>query len=360
MSGPAESWHDQGSWSDQEASEADQTLSDSDQTASDSDQSGSDGDQAAAQSDQVLSDRDQAAADREFDAGPFSDPDRLRAYEEAQAERGAGTLARATAGTARAQIAAERDVRANRRDEIARRRDEIAAARDVAATLADRRAATAASDLMDLDPRTETAFAAAAVAREKAASARMRAAADRRHAARDREAAALDRAHLQTELRRSQFDDLTGALRRGIGEVLVGGEIERAWRDGGRLQVAFIDVDGLKGINDTLGHAAGDGALRCVYAGFRVRLRPYDPIIRWGGDEFVCLMPGVDADDARGRIEATRADLARLDPQVFVSFGLAGLRADDTVTTLIARADQALFDSRDGRWSGDDADPGLA
>jgi GGDEF domain-containing protein len=37
-----------------------------------------------------------------------------------------------------------------------------------------------------------------------------------------------------------------------------------------------------------------------------VRLRPYDPIVRWGGDEFVCVMPGADADDARGRIEATR------------------------------------------------------
>lgn len=349
MSCPAEFWREQASWSDQASLEADQTLADTDQTASDSDQTGSDGDQAAAQSDQVLSDRDQEAADLDLRSSPSADPVRLRAYQEAQAKRGEGTLARATASTARARISAERDAQATLRDENARRREKTAEARDAAAAHADRQAATMASELHDLDARTEAAVAAAAVAREKAASVRIRAAADRRYAARDREAAALDRADLQTELRRSQFDDLTGAFRRGIGEVLVGGEIERARRDGDRLQVAFIDVDDLKGINDTIGHAAGDSALRCVYAGFRVRLRPHDPVIRWGGDEFVCVMPGIDAGDARGRIEATRADLARLDPRVFVSFGLADLRTGDTVTSLIERADQALFEARGRR-----------
>ena len=352
MSGPAEFRHQQGSWSDQASVEADQTLADADQTASDSDQTGSDGDQAAAHSDQVLSDRDQEAADRDFRAGSSADPVRLRAYQDSQARRGEGTLARATASTARVRISAERDAQAALRGENARRRDKSAAARDIAAILADRKAATLAGELHGLDARTEAAFAAAAVAREKAAAARAQAAVDRRHAARDREAAALDRAHLEAELQRSQFDDLTGAFRRGIGEVMVGHEIERARRDGGRLQVAFIDVDDLKGTNDTIGHAAGDSALRCVYAGFRVRLRPYDPIIRWGGDEFVCVMPGTDADDARGRIEATRADLARLDPRVFVSFGLAGLRQDDTVRSLIERADQALFEARGRRSAG--------
>jgi diguanylate cyclase (GGDEF)-like protein len=349
VSGPAKSWHEQVPWFDPASAEADQTLADDDQTASDSDQSGSDGDQAAAQSDQVLSDRDQEAADLDFRSIPSADPVRLQAYQEAQAKRGEGTLARATTSTARARIAAERDAQATLRDENARRRDRTAAERDAAADLADRKAERLASELHHLDGPTKAAFAAAAVARERAMTVRVRAAADRRHAARDREAAALDRAHLQKELRRSQFDDLTGAFRRGIGEVMVGHEIERARRDGGRLQVAFIDVDDLKGINDTIGHAAGDSALRCVYAGFRVRLRPYDPIIRWGGDEFVCVMPGTDADDARGRIEATRADLARLDPRVFVSFGLVGLRTDDTVTTLIERADQALFETRGRR-----------
>jgi diguanylate cyclase (GGDEF)-like protein len=277
------------------------------------------------------------------------DPVRLRAYREARDRRDAGTATRTSAGAKRARISAQRDANAIRREENAGRRDETAAARDAIADVADNRAATAASELDELDPRTEAALAIAARAREKAAAARARAAVDRRKAAQDRQAAALDRAHLLSELGRSQFDDLTGAFRRGIGEVLVGGEIERARRQGDGLQVAFIDVDGLKGTNDTLGHAAGDAVLRCVYAGFRVRLRPYDPIIRWGGDEFVCVMPGTDADDARCRIEATRADLGRLDPRVSVSFGLAALREGDTVTTLIERADRALFDGRAAR-----------
>jgi diguanylate cyclase (GGDEF)-like protein len=289
---------------------------------------------------------DQGAAEVDGAPAAADDPVRLRTYREARAKRDAGAVTRTTAGAKRAQISAQRDANAIRREENAARRDETAAAREAIADRADRRAAAAASEFGDLDPRIEAALAMASTAREKAAAARARAAVDRRKAAQDRQAAALDRAHLLSELRRSQLDDLTGAFRRGIGEVLVGCEIERARRQGDGLQVAFIDVDGLKGTNDTLGHAAGDGVLRCVYAGFRVRLRPYDPIIRWGGDEFVCVMPGTDADEARDRIEATRADLGRLDPRVSVSFGLAGLRADDTVTTLVERADQALFDAR--------------
>jgi diguanylate cyclase (GGDEF)-like protein len=339
-------WHEQGAWSDQAASEADQTLSDSDQTASDSDQTGSDGDQASARSDQLLSDRDQEAADLEFRSGPFSDPLRLQAYEDAQATRGEGTLARTATGTVRARAAAERDAQAVYRDENAHQRDTTATARDVAAALADTKAAELAGNLDGLDTGTEVALAAAATAREKAATARVRAATDRRHAARDREAAALDRRHLQAELRRSRFDDLTGAFRRGIGEVLVANEIDRAGRDSGSLQLAFIDVDDLKGTNDIDGHAAGDSALRCVHAGFRVRLRPYDPIIRWGGDEFVCVIPGASAEDAHGRLIAARADLVRLDPQVFVTFGLSSYIDGDSVTTLVERADAALLAAR--------------
>jgi diguanylate cyclase (GGDEF)-like protein len=363
VSGATEFSHEDGTWSDRAASEADQTLSDadqtasdSDQTASDSDQSGSDGDQAAAHSDQVLSDRDQEAADLELRANPSSDPARLRAYEEAQTKRGEGTLARAAASTTRARIAGERDTQAVRRDENARRRDKTAAARDVAAARAERKAATLAGSLHDLDERTEAAFAAAAVARKKATTARVKAATDRRHAARDREAAALDREHLQDELRRSQLDDLTGAFRRGIGEVLVAGEIERARRQNDSLHLAFIDVDDMKGTNDTIGHAAGDSALRSVRAGFQVRLRPYDPIIRWGGDEFVCVIPATGAEDALGRIAGARADLARLDPRVSVSFGISSLQDGDTVTTLVARADRALIEARRSDRPADEAD----
>jgi diguanylate cyclase (GGDEF)-like protein len=248
-----------------------------------------------------------------------------------------------------ARVAMERDARAAIRDENARLRDETAAARDVAADLADREAAELAGALGETDDRTQAALAAAAAARVRAAAARERAAGDRRHAARDRDAAARDREQLQADVRRSQLDELTGAFRRGIGEVLICHEIERAKRSGSELQLAFIDVDRLKETNDTLGHAAGDSVLRCVFAGFRVRLRPYDPIIRWGGDEFVCVISGAAGEDALTRIVAARSDLRGLDPVVAVSFGLATMTDGDTMASLVGRADTALLEARTRR-----------
>jgi diguanylate cyclase (GGDEF)-like protein len=263
-----------------------------------------------------------------------------------------GTPARVATSTAGVRIAAEREVQARRRDEKARRRDESAAVRDDAADRADRAAAGLAAGLADVEERIAIALAAAALARERATEARARAASDRRQAARDREAAALDRLRLQAELHRAQFDDLTGAFRRGIGEVLIGHELERARRAGDPLHLAFVDVDDLKGTNDSRGHGAGDDALRCLQAGFRARLRPYDPIIRWGGDEFVCLFPAVDAADARSRIEAARIDLRLLDPPVSVSFGMSSLRDGDSVDALVGRADAALMTARERAEAG--------
>jgi diguanylate cyclase (GGDEF)-like protein len=142
---------------------------------------------------------------------------------------------------------------------------------------------------------------------------------------------------------------LTGAFRRGIGELLITHEIERARRNGSGLQLAFIDVDRLKQTNDTLGHAAGDSVLRCVFAGFRVRLRPYDAIIRWGGDEFVCMISAAGREEALDRIVAARADLDALDPTVAVSFGLATMTDGDTRASLVGRADSALIEARQDR-----------
>jgi diguanylate cyclase (GGDEF)-like protein len=258
-------------------------------------------------------------------------------------------LARIATSAIRAPASAERDAQAAIRDENARLRDEIAAARDLAADLADREAAESAGNLGEIDERTQAALAAAAAARVRASAARERAAGDRRHAARDRDAAVRDRKQLQAEVRRAQMDELTGAFRRGIGEVLICHEIERAKRNGTELQLAFIDVDRLKETNDTLGHAAGDNILRCVFAGFRVRLRPYDPLVRWGGDEFVGVISGAGVGDALSRIAAARADLAALDPIVAVSFGLATMTAGDTMASLVGRADSALIEARQRR-----------
>jgi len=71
----------------------------------------------------------------------------------------------------------------------------------------------------------------------------------------------------------------------------------------------------------------------------QANLRPYDPIIRWGGDEFVCAISRVSIAAARGRLERAQSDLARKSPVVSVSFGLAELEPGDTLAALIDRAD---------------------
>jgi len=82
--------------------------------------------------------------------------------------------------------------------------------------------------------------------------------------------------------------DGTGDARRVF--IDVSHEIDRARRSDGRFVVAFADVDRLKIVNDQEGHAAGDRVLQAVVSAIRTRLRSFDPIIRYGGDEFVCAV----------------------------------------------------------------------
>ncbi|MGO8687631.1 MAG: GGDEF domain-containing protein [Candidatus Dormibacteria bacterium] len=142
-------------------------------------------------------------------------------------------------------------------------------------------------------------------------------------------------------------DDLTGALRRGAGLQAMTREIARYHRFGGKgVAAIFIDVDGLKRINDTEGHAAGDSLLANVVGAIRERLRAYDLVIRWGGDEFVCVLP----DATRGEAERTLADIEqhvrdRTSGRT-VSTGLAALEDGDTAASLVGRADAALYARR--------------
>jgi len=175
----------------------------------------------------------------------------------------------------------------------------------------------------------------------------MRAAADRVRAARDREGAAQDRKHLLAELEQAHLDDLTGAYRRGMGEIALVNEIERARRSKSPLSLAYIDCDSLKKVNDRDGHGTGDELLRNLVAVLRSTLRPYDPLVRWGGDEFVCTISDATLDDARKRFEGIRTHLAEATGEG-VTVGLAGLEEEDSLETLIQRADAALLEARRG------------
>jgi len=145
----------------------------------------------------------------------------------------------------------------------------------------------------------------------------------------------------------AMLDDLTGVLRRGAGMAALEHEIARAERSLlGRLVVAFIDLDGLKEVNDSMGHAAGDQLLRAVAAALASRLRGQDLVLRYGGDEFVAVMPETDVAGARQTLVEIRARLAERTGRKPFSIGLAALRQGDTAQSLVARADAALYESR--------------
>ena len=142
----------------------------------------------------------------------------------------------------------------------------------------------------------------------------------------DRANAARERARLEAELRSAHLDDLTGAYRRDMGRLALSHEIDRARRSDGRFVVAFVDVDGLKDVNDREGHAAGDHVLETVVDAIRMRLRSFDPIIRYGGDEFVCGLIGTDIQEAERRFESIGAAIEQ-QAHVGISVGLAELDA---------------------------------
>jgi diguanylate cyclase (GGDEF)-like protein len=184
-----------------------------------------------------------------------------------------------------------------------------------------------------------------------AAAGREAAAADRARAAEDRAEAARDRADAVTELESAHLDELTVAYLRGIGQVALRQEMERARRSGDGLVLAFVDVNGLKQVNDRDGYLAGDELLRQVARVLRSRLRSYELLVRCGGDEFVCTIAGVDPAAARRRFDEIGKALADAGRPNAISVGLAALRPTDGLIDLIDRADRSLARARDRRSS---------
>ena len=317
------------------ASDTDQTLSDSDQTLSDSDGDASDRDQVNSEIDQNLSDRDQEVADRDHEReGPDEGEADVDAYQRARAER-------ARVSNERDTVQLDRSRTGDRRDVTADERDAIAAQRDALATTRDAEAAEIEQEIARTHPEVARKFEHL---RRRGAADRAEAARDRARAARDRAEGARARARVELELMAAHVDGLTGAYRREMGRIALGNEIDRAGRGDSRLVVVFVDLDDLKGINDRHGHAAGDDALRTVVSTIKAKLRSFDPVLRYGGDEFVAGMCDVNEPDAWQRFEAIRASLAGVG--IKVSLGMAALEAGDTVDTLIARADAALLHGR--------------
>lgn len=145
-------------------------------------------------------------------------------------------------------------------------------------------------------------------------------------------------------------DELTGLVnRRHMGELLAA-EHQRQQRSGQNVTLVLLDLDHFKRINDSYGHQAGDAALRAFAASVVPVLRGTDVLARWGGEEFLLLLPGSGLPEVLRCVERMRASLAQLSPlgmapdlALTFSAGLAVCTPDDSVDAVIERADQALY-----------------
>jgi diguanylate cyclase (GGDEF)-like protein/PAS domain S-box-containing protein len=159
-----------------------------------------------------------------------------------------------------------------------------------------------------------------------------------------------------TDMRRVEVaahtDYLTGAHNRLGIDGLIAQEIVRTERYGSTFSVILLDIDHFKAVNDAHGHQVGDHVLREVVACLRLELRSVDQIGRWGGEEFLLLLPEADGDEAGRAAERLRERVAahRFAPAgpLTISSGVATWRPGETQAALVARADAALYRAKDG------------
>ena len=149
-------------------------------------------------------------------------------------------------------------------------------------------------------------------------------------------------------------DALTGLLNRRAMVELLAREHPRIERGQGPLAIALLDIDWFKRINDSLGHGAGDEVLRRFAAMLKEQLRAADALARWGGEEFLLLMPGTRLDDARVVLERLRTKVCAGDvftgiaSELKVSFsaGVVEVVEGESQDAAVDRADRALYQAK--------------
>ncbi|HIE1810477.1 TPA: diguanylate cyclase [Pseudomonas aeruginosa] len=156
--------------------------------------------------------------------------------------------------------------------------------------------------------------------------------------------------HLEDQRQKALTDPLTGLPNRAALSERLELEVARRRRDGGELLLAVLDIDHFKRINDDFGHLAGDKVLKIIAGELRKRLRQADFIARFGGEEFVVLLPATSLEAGRQLLERLRAAIAACpfhfkgEPlSITCSAGITAFEGNEASEAVFERADQALY-----------------
>lgn len=156
--------------------------------------------------------------------------------------------------------------------------------------------------------------------------------------------------HLQAQ---AMEDSLTGLYNRRHFQLVAEQALARCQRTGSRASLLILDIDFFKRINDTYGHEAGDLVLTAVGRLLKDEAREIDTLARWGGEEFVLLMPDADMAEAmavaerlRRKVEDTPIAISGAEIRCTVSCGVAGMSGHEPLNQALARADRALYRSK--------------
>jgi diguanylate cyclase (GGDEF)-like protein len=147
----------------------------------------------------------------------------------------------------------------------------------------------------------------------------------------------------------ARIDALTGLANRRALEEILAAEISRAHRFAHQLAVVLLDLDRFKEINDSFGHGAGDVMLRAVSRLLTSLARQGDTVARWGGEEFVVVLPETDLVGAQRFAERLRRTIEAHsvgDMKTSASCGVATMLPEDNVDALLGAADQALYQAK--------------
>jgi len=149
----------------------------------------------------------------------------------------------------------------------------------------------------------------------------------------------------------ASHDSLTGLNNRNKFKDIFGKEIRRGFRYNNDLSLVLFDLDHFKQINDTHGHQIGDEVLKEISQVVIANVREHDTIVRWGGEEFLVLLPETDVEGALNVAEKIRAAIeckkvSSKELNITASFGVSMLKENDNEESFLSRVDEALYDAK--------------